>query len=146
MRARGTPAAHIELVVPGQLPAGWDQWPTVMHVSVLRRPGPGQWHLLRQDIATGNSYGGPIDASLAGRIAWALRPPLRFAQVRAARHHDHAGFCPDCEVPYCHQHWHLSDTGYGYCPYGHGKNLDPHWSPLTVLSRLMLYTWAPLDA
>jgi hypothetical protein len=81
-------------------------------------------------MATGTSYGGPIDASLAGRIAWALRSPLRYAQVRTARFHDDAGFCPDCEVPYCHQHWHPSDTGYGYCPYGYGKDLDPQWSQL----------------
>jgi len=131
--ACGIPAAHIELLAPGQLPAGWDQWPGTAQGSFLRPPRPGQWYLLRQYTATGDSYGGPIDASLAGRIAWALRPPLRLAQVRTARFHDDAGFCPDCEVPYCHQHWHRSDTGYGYCPYGHGKDLDPHWSPLADL-------------
>ncbi len=42
------------------------------------------------------------------------------------------GFCQDCDAPYCHQHWHVSDTGYGYCPCGHGKSMDPHWSPLAV--------------
>ena len=86
---------------------------------------------MRQDIATATSYGGPIDASLAGQIAWALQSPLRFARVRTARFDDDLGFCPDCEVPYCHQHWHPSHTGYGYCPYKHGKDLDPHWTPLT---------------
>ena len=68
-------------------------------------------------------------------IAWAFRPPLRYAQVHTARLDDDAGFRPDCEVPYCHQHWHLSDTGCGYCPYGHGKDLDPHWSPLRSLGH-----------
>ena len=130
--ACGAPSAHIELVAPGQLPAGWDQrLPGTMHGSILRRPEPGRWYLLATDIATGTSYGGPIDASLAGLIAWAFRPPLRFAQVHTARFDGDAGFCPDCDAPYCHQHWHLSGTGYGYCPYGHGKDLDPHWSPLT---------------
>ena len=124
------PAAHIELVAPGQLPAGCDQWPGTVQGSFLRRPEPGQWYLLVKGMGTRNSYGGPIDAGRAGQIAWAFRPPLRFAQVHTARFDDDAGFCPDCEVPYCHQHWHLSDTGYGYCPYGHGKDLDPHWSPL----------------
>jgi hypothetical protein len=56
-------------------------------------------------------------------------------QACMARLDNDAGFCPDCEVPYCHQHWHLSDTGYGYCPYGHGKDLDPHWSPLRSLGH-----------
>ncbi len=77
--ACGIPAAHIELLAPCQLPVGWDQWPGTAHGSFLRRPEPGQWYLLRQDIASGTSYGGPIDASLAGRIAWALRLPLRFS-------------------------------------------------------------------
>ena len=130
--ACGAPSAHIELVGPGQLPAGWDQrLPGTMGGSILRRPAPGRWYLLATDIATGTSYGGPVDASLAGQIAWAFRPPLRFAQVHAARFDGDAGFCPDCDAPYCHQHWHLSGTGYGYCPYGHGKDLDPHWSPFT---------------
>ena len=106
----------------------WADGPSVATLSC------GKIHL-RQDIATGTSYGGPIDASLAGRIAWALRPPLRYAQVRTASFYDDAGFCPDCEVPYCHQHWHPSDTGYGYCPYGHGKDLDPQWSPLADFTR-----------
>ena len=134
--ACGAPAAHIELVAPGQLPAGWDQWPGTVQGSFLRRPEPGQWYLLVKGTATRNSYGGPIDAGRAGQIAWAFRPPLRFAQVHTARFDDDAGFCPDCEVPYCHQHWHLSDTGYGYCPYGHGKDLDPHWSPLADLHQM----------
>ena len=119
------PAAHIELVAPGQLPAGCDQWPSTVQGSILRRRQPGQWYLLVQGIATRNGYGDSIDASHAGRIAWAFRPPLRFAQVHTARLHDDAGFCQDCEVPYCHQHWRLSDTGYGYCPYGHGKRPGP---------------------
>jgi hypothetical protein len=38
-------------------------------------------------------------------------------------------FCDDCGVPYCAAHWHLSQTGYGTCPLGHGKSLDPHWQP-----------------
>src|SRR5690349_15659098 len=27
---------------------------------------------------------------------------------------------------------HVSESGYGYCPRGHGKSLDPHWSPSAV--------------
>ena len=52
-----------------------------------------------------------------------------FAQVRTAGFYDDAGFCQDCDAPYCYQHWHVSETGYGYCPRGHGKSLDAHWSP-----------------
>jgi hypothetical protein len=63
----------------------------------------------------------------AGRIAQAFRPPLRFAQVHTAGFYDDAGFCQDCDAPYCYRHWHVSETGYGYCPRGHGKSLDLHW-------------------
>ena len=78
-------------------------------------------------VATYNGYGNPIDAARAGRIALAFRPPLCFAQVHLAGFYDDAGFCADCDVPYCYRHWHVSGTGYGYCPRGHGKSLDPHW-------------------
>jgi hypothetical protein len=49
------------------------------------------------------------------------------AQVHTAGFYDDAGFCRDCGVPYCYRHWQVSETGYGYCPRGHGKSLDPHW-------------------
>jgi hypothetical protein len=130
--ACGTPSARIELVAPGHLPAQWEQWPSTAQGNILRRREPGQWYLLVKGTATDNGDGDPIDASRAGQIAYALRSPLRFAQVHTAGFYDDAGFCRDCEVPYCYQHWHVSDTGYGYCPYGHGKDLDPHWSPLAV--------------
>ena len=41
--------------------------------------------------------------------------------------YDDAGFCQDCDAPYCYHHWHVSETGYGYCPRSHRKSLDPHW-------------------
>ena len=82
-------------------------------------PGQGHRHVQR--------LWGPIDATRAGQIAWAFRPPPCFAQVHTAGFYDDAGLCPDCDVPYCHQHWHVSESGYGYCPRGHGKSLAPHW-------------------
>ena len=56
-----------------------------------------------------------------------MTPDIRFAQVRTAGFYDDAGFCQDCDAPYCYQHWHVSESGYGHCPRGHGKSLDPHW-------------------
>jgi hypothetical protein len=90
------------------------------------RPHPGS---LLQRLRT---YGDPIDATRAGRIAWAFRPPLCFAQVHTTGFYDDAGFCQDCDAPYCYQHWHGSESESGCCPRGHGKSLDPHWSPLAV--------------
>ena len=77
--ACGTPSARIELVAPGQFPAQWEQWPSTVQASIVRQREPGQWYLLFQGTATYNGYGDPIDASRAGRIAQAFRPPLSFA-------------------------------------------------------------------
>jgi hypothetical protein len=128
----GAPSSRVELVAPGQWPAGWEQWPSSVRDIISRQREPGQWYLLLKGTATENGYGDPIDASQAGRISQAFRPPLSFAQVHTAGFYDDAGFCEDCDAPYCYQHWHVSESGYGHCPRGHGKSLDPHWSPLTV--------------
>jgi hypothetical protein len=125
----GTPSARVELVAPGHVPAGWEQWPGTVQASIMRQCEPGQWYLLVTGPAAGNGYGDPIDASRAGQIAQAFRPPLHFAQVRTAGLYDDAGFCQDCDAPYCYQPWHVPQSGYGYCPHGHGKSPDPHWSP-----------------
>ena len=101
--ACGTPSARIELVAPGQLPAEWEQWPGTVQASIVRQRQPGQWYLLFKGVAAYNGYGDPIDASRAGRIAQAFRPPLCFAQVHTAGFYDDAGFCQDCDAPYCYQ-------------------------------------------
>jgi len=123
------PSARIELVAPGHFPAEWEQWPDAVRDAIVRRRGPSKWYLVFKGVAAGNGYGDPIDTSKAGRIARAFRSPLRFAQVHTAGFYDDAGFCQDCDAPYCYQHWHVSESGYGRCPRGHGKSLDPHWSP-----------------
>ena len=123
----GAPATRIELVAPGHLPAQWEQRPRTVRDSFLRHRGPGQWYLILDGVATSNGYGNPVSAGEAGRIAWAFRPPLRYDQVATAGFYDDAGFCQDCDAPYCYRHWHVSETGYGHCPIGHGKSLDPHW-------------------
>jgi hypothetical protein len=125
--ACGAPAARIELVGPGQLPAQWEQWPRTVRDSFARHRGPDQWYLILNGVATGNGYGNPVQAGEAGRIAQAFRPPLRYDQVATAGFYDDVGFCQDCDVPYCYRDWHVSEAGYGHCPAGHGKSLDPHW-------------------
>jgi hypothetical protein len=125
--ACGTMSARVELVAPGQLPAEWEQWPRTVQDSIARQREPGQWYLLFKGVAACNGYGDSVDASRAGRIARAFRSPLCFAQVHTAGFYDDAGFCQDCDAPYCYRHWQVSESGYGYCPRGHGKSLDPCW-------------------
>jgi hypothetical protein len=125
----GVPATRVELVAPGQVPVEWEQWPRTVQDAIVQWRQPEQWWLVLKGVATENGYGNPIQASEAGRIAQAFRPPLRFAQVHTAGFYDDAGFCQDCDAPYCYRHWHVSESGYGHCPRGHGKSLDPHWWP-----------------
>jgi hypothetical protein len=126
----GNPPTRIELVAPGQLPAEWDNWPSQRQDLFRQYREPERWRLIFKGVAAENGYlGDPIDADEAGRITQAFRPPYRFAQVHSAGFYDDAGFCEDCDAPYCYRHWHVSESGYGRCPRGHGKSLDPHWSP-----------------
>ena len=112
----GTPSARIELVAPGRLPAGWEQWPRTVQDSIQRQRQPGQWYLLFKGVAADNGYGDPIDASRAGRIAQAFRSPACFAQVHTAGFYDDAGFCQDCDAPYCYQHWNVSEPAMATAP------------------------------
>jgi hypothetical protein len=127
--ACGSPSSWVELVAPGELPAKWQQWDSARQGSFLLRRDPQCWHLIVQGIAACNGDGDPIDVSKAEQIAEAFQPPLSFAQVHTAGLYDDAGFCPDCNAPYCHRHWHVSESGYGHCPHHHGKSLDPHRPP-----------------
>ena len=114
---------------------------STVQASIARQREPGQWYLLVKGIATCNGYGDPIDAIRAGRIAWAFRPPLCFAQVHAAGFYDDAELCPDCDAPYCYQHWHVSESGYGYCPAATARawtRTGRREQPITYVPRLTI--------
>jgi len=102
------PYPGFELVAPGQPPAEWEQWPSTVQDSIVRQRQPGEWYLLFKGVAAYSGYGDPIDASRAGRIAQAFRPPLCFAQFFTAGFYDDAGFCQDCDAP--------TATSTGTCP------------------------------
>jgi hypothetical protein len=67
------------------------------------------------------------EASRAEQVAEAFQPPLSFAQVHTVGFYDDAGFCPDCDAPYCYQHWHVFESGYDHCPVATAKAWTPHW-------------------
>ncbi|MGC4860879.1 hypothetical protein [Micromonospora sp. DT68] len=130
--ACGRPSARVELVPPGARPADWRRWPSAQRntYNAARQGGGGdQWWLLFSGIAAGNGSGQPVDVAQAERIADAFAQPYRYAAVTTAGFYDDAGLCSQCDAPYCRQHWNVSNTGYGRCPHGHGRSLDPHWWP-----------------
>jgi hypothetical protein len=65
----GTPSARIELVAPGQLPAEWEQWPSTVRASIVRRREPGQWYLLFKGVATLWT-----PKTLSSPLTWCLLP------------------------------------------------------------------------
>jgi hypothetical protein len=123
------PAARIELVAPGELPAGWEHWDSRKRDSFLRHHEPERWLLIFTGVAAGNGYGGdPIDAGRAGQIATAFQPPCPSprsippgstttpdsARTATPRTATSTGTSPKAAA--------------ATVPRGHGKSLDPHWS------------------
>ncbi|MGW3890507.1 hypothetical protein ACWD69_17615 [Micromonospora chokoriensis] len=128
----GRSAAHVELVAPASRPVDWQRWSPAQRdaYTAARQHHDGQqWWLVFSGIVAGNGSGRPVDLAEAQRIADAFTQPYRYAAVTSAGFYDDAGFCGQCDAPYCYHHWNVSSTGYGRCPRGHGKSLDPHWWP-----------------
>jgi len=88
--ACGTPSARIELVAPGQFPAEWEQWPSTVQASILRRREPGQWYLLFKGVA---AYNGVLRVGNQGRVGRDLREQVRQGTWKSA------GVRRDCD---CH--------------------------------------------
>jgi hypothetical protein len=86
-----------------------------------------QWRLVFRGIEAGNGSGDIIDAARADRVFAAFHPEPS-PDLICAEFYDGAGYCSACRDAYCSDHWHPV-SGYGTCPRGHGKSLDPHWSP-----------------
>jgi hypothetical protein len=94
------------------------------------RSGEVVQKLIYEGIMAGTGPSGiPISSSRVLAIEVAFKTPYQTAKIRAAGFFDDAGFCGECEAFYCFTHWNPSTTGGGWCPNGHLKILDPHWSP-----------------
>jgi len=89
----------------------------------------GQWRLRFVGIEAGNGSGDVIATERARALIEVLTPPIDVDRLDDLGFYDDAGICRDCQVPYCAEHWSVSVSGYGRCANGHGKTLDPHWSP-----------------
>jgi hypothetical protein len=132
-----TPACHVcgkravtlEIIPPGALPQEWDDWNAQSQQIFRERRKPDDYVLIYRGIAAGNGGAGtPKSEREAREIVEALVPEFR---VEAIHEHlyDDLGYCAACGVFYCYEHWSPSTIGYGHCPRGHGKSLDPLWSP-----------------
>ena len=85
----------------------------------LKYAGPGGWN---------GDVGDKIPEEDAAAIIEIFADPIEPERLKS-RFYDMAGFCSVCMAFYCESCWNSSATGFGKCPEGHGKSLDPHWSP-----------------
>ncbi|OAI47657.1 hypothetical protein AYO44_09165 [Planctomycetaceae bacterium SCGC AG-212-F19] len=125
----GRPSATIEVVPPHTLPAEWLVWEEARRQAFAKYREAESHQLLYDGPGGSNGWvGDAIDQERAERIVSAFSAPDAEV-IRAAGFYDGAGFCAGCGVFYCPNHWSISATGFGTCPRGHGKSVDPHWHP-----------------
>jgi hypothetical protein len=123
-------ASLIELVPPGKEPPKWLEAPKETLEFLRRHRQPESWWLVFEGVDAGNGFGSEIDENRAQVILPLVdAEPPSVGVVIAAGFYDDAGFCLECGVPYCYDHWHEGSSTRGTCPKGHAKSLDPHWSP-----------------
>ena len=121
----GGKAARVQLVAPFERPSDWQQWTQEQQDRFERRRNEHDWWFILSGVAAGNGFGTAIDYEEAARFTAAFAQPLRYATVHTSGLFDNAGFCEDCDTPYCAEHWNLTGAGFGRCPAGHSKTLDP---------------------
>ena len=125
----GKRATRTELSPPGVIPPSWPSDDRYAQLRDARRKSR-RWWLIYEGIERGSGVGGEVDTDEVQRIlAIANDASPSMEAVRRAGYYDNLGFCLECAAPYCWVHWSVSVGGYGVCPRGHGKSLDPHWSP-----------------
>lgn len=125
----GLPAARIEILAPGQLPQSYGQWTANLRQQYDTYQDRTAWRMIYGGIEAGNGVGDVITPERAQTLIAILSQPLDTSRLDHLELYDDAGICRTCGVAYCYRHWSPTDTGYGSCPEGHGKSLDPHWSP-----------------
>ncbi len=89
----------------------------------------GKWRLIYHGSDSGSGSGVDVTPDEASAIITGFTEPYLREKIRAADFYDDGGFCLKCSKFYCPTHWNISTTGGGWCPEGHFKSLDPHWSP-----------------
>jgi hypothetical protein len=128
-KACGLDCASIEIIAPDALPVEWTVWPQDRREVFARYRVTSSYYLLYEGPGGSNGWvGNPISPECAATIIAAIANPTPEA-LKACGFYDGAGLCTECREFYCPDHWSISDTGYGVCPHGHGKSLDPHWHP-----------------
>jgi len=124
----GLRCSSIEVLGPDELAAERESWPQERRDQFAKRRSPTSHYLIYEGPGGGNGWGDEIPQERAALFLAAIANPTPEA-MKACGLYDSAGLCTQCREFYCPTHWSISATGYGTCPRGHGKSLDPHWHP-----------------
>lgn len=118
----GAQTAHLELSPPTVRPLSWSRWEALERKRYDELRDPVLWWLVLESELHDNGLGENVTEAQAALLRGAFTHPRRYCRVRAAGLPGHAGFCPDCDVAYCPQHWRSAPGGPARCPCGH-----PRW-------------------
>ena len=94
--------------------------------AVMHQPGQEQLHAL----VAGRGRPGADECSASGRQAlipartWRMTLRARDSSMRQASGSAVVQSRESSHSAACYQHWHVSESGHGYCPMRHGKSLD----------------------
>ncbi len=125
----GFPSAKIEITNAHSYPNDANSWSWRKLRSYNKYRDFNADYLIYSGPGGGNgAIGDPISIERKKAIIKAFTKPYDFEEIKN-QFYDMAGFCIECNKFYCPAHWNVNTNGYGHCPEGHGKSLDPHWSP-----------------
>lgn len=121
----GQRAALIEILAPGELPAGIDSWAPDDRDFFFKHTDPSIWRLRYAGPGgRGGSYGDPITEEEISLFADVFTEPFDIDRLPETKLYDRGGICPDCRAAYCYRHWNISPQEWGTCPRGHGHGID----------------------
>ncbi|MET8468406.1 hypothetical protein ABZY90_05145 [Streptomyces sp. NPDC006422] len=111
--------ARLELARPGAHPPSWYGWGARDRGAYERVRDSRLWWLIVHSDGHDNGRGENVTEVEARRWRSAFAYPRTYARVHTAGLKGDAGFCAQCDVPYCARHWRPTETGAAECPLGH---------------------------
>jgi hypothetical protein len=124
----GATAATIEICPPNVYPKEFAEFPTTAQEVYRKYRDLADAYMRYSGPGGSNGYvGDPLSAERVQQMMDAFTEPVASSKIRGLLFDD-AGFCLECESFYCERCWAPSPSGYGHCPRGHGKSLDPFWN------------------
>jgi len=122
-------ASSIEVIMPDTEPAEWADWSQDRRQIFRQSRKPGEFRFLYEGPGGSNGWVGDVISPVEAERTIAACTSADAAAILELGLYDNAGFCAVCRAFYCPTHWSISSTGFGVCPLGHRKSLDPHWHP-----------------